>query len=680
VKHLRAPAFIAEEFIAMFKKIFFLFVFFLTVSFAFAEEWRFNTKNDFFNNNDYPVQFGGLDIEADNLAVSPETFVYPYMWIANSIESTISKVDTRTNTEVGRYRTGQQGGANHNPSRTTVDKDGNVWVGNRDNSRTVVKIAGNINDCIDRNGNGIFDTSTGPNDIKNWGDSGPEDECVLLYTKHWWVSSTGPRALAVDNEGYIWVGIWANNMYYKLDPTDGSLISTRGSQKPYGAVIDGNGILWSANKWGSNANQKSISRINTANNAHLGYYTNFRSSSDLTTIPDSAPYGITVDKNNKVWFTNSPVIDQDKGDLPGGGFGYLDNGNLITFNQTHFDPAETDLLWYRGITVDNEGHIWVVAHTLFNGLFADPGSWRTTTGKIYRINSLTNEVMCKQTGFGDYRQPIGAVMDGEYNIWIIFRQNDLSIDDQRHNQLPGRSFKLDTNCQILGSVQLGKSPYTYSDATGAMLQMFSTEGWWKVTIFSSTGNEVNWSNISWMATNSGDEGFINVSLNFSGGGGAISYYMDENLNNENFLYNLDTYKSKNLTIYIKIQNDRYGVSPVLKNLVIRSYDDVVAPPNVDPVVPYEYCLSYAYGTQCSAQGVQDIRRTTAWVGISDPPNSCIVGDELIESGVRCGFMVLSFFSLISLIATILIIFIIYFVVKSRSKKKKKLNKKKPGRR
>jgi hypothetical protein len=127
---------------------------------------------------------------------------FPYIWIANSGEGTISKLATRdhyrknpqtgeqelvkTGQELGRYRTGP---GNGNPSRTTVDQEGNVWVGNRNNN-TITKVGlAEFGNCVDRNGNGIIDTSTGKDDIKSWsgyfgdgqGVANSQDECMLQH-------------------------------------------------------------------------------------------------------------------------------------------------------------------------------------------------------------------------------------------------------------------------------------------------------------------------------------------------------------------------------------------------------------------------------------------------------------------------------------------------------------------
>ena len=122
------------------------------------------------------------DTVPDQLQLNNTTTTLPFIWVPNSNEGTVSKVDTVTGKELGRYRTGPA--SNGDPSRTTVDLQGSCWVGNR-GTGTVVKIglseAGLYNDT---NGDGFMNTSMDLNGDGNV--TGSEilpwcaDECVLL--------------------------------------------------------------------------------------------------------------------------------------------------------------------------------------------------------------------------------------------------------------------------------------------------------------------------------------------------------------------------------------------------------------------------------------------------------------------------------------------------------------------
>src|SRR5690606_12080139 len=112
----------------------------------------------------------------DNCEVKCGETGWSYVWVANSTENTISKIDTREMTEVGRYRTRPD----HlgSPSRTSVSIDAKaVVVANR--SGGITKIWSREEYCTDKNGNGVIDTSTGKLDVLPF----DQDECIAWYTE-----------------------------------------------------------------------------------------------------------------------------------------------------------------------------------------------------------------------------------------------------------------------------------------------------------------------------------------------------------------------------------------------------------------------------------------------------------------------------------------------------------------
>ncbi|MBM4381084.1 MAG: hypothetical protein FJ086_17565, partial [Deltaproteobacteria bacterium] len=220
------------------------------------------------------VVLGGADVE---LRV---------MWIANASESTISRYDTRTGREQGRYVAafprdglGQPNGltgnpaSGHSPSRTAIDLHGNMWVSNRapGGQGSVTKIAASTWSCVDRNGNGVIDTSSdldGDGAISatemitptDW--SAPEeyDECIL-FTQPLGTAGGGVhgRALAIStafadvtSAGVIWAADHDSKRVYRLDPQTGAPapVSPGGPTYvqigfgPYGAAVDSQQRLW----------------------------------------------------------------------------------------------------------------------------------------------------------------------------------------------------------------------------------------------------------------------------------------------------------------------------------------------------------------------------------------------------------------------------------------------------
>ncbi len=167
------------------------------------------------------------------------------VWIANSGEGTISKIDAATATEVARY---QSGGSE--PSRVAVDYRGDAWVANREfeGVSTLVKIAGDPSRCVDATGDGLT-TSTGPADVLPFG----EDECVLFRTD---VGTTGEvaRALAIDGDlgldetsgGNAWVGLHEGHAVVVVDGATGAVLDRIETPNfsPYAAAFDAWGTLW----------------------------------------------------------------------------------------------------------------------------------------------------------------------------------------------------------------------------------------------------------------------------------------------------------------------------------------------------------------------------------------------------------------------------------------------------
>ena len=97
----------------------------------------------------------------------------------------------------------------------------------------------------------MIDTSTGAADVRAYtiaagmGMGQPADECVL-WTANVGTSDAVLRALAIDRgdamrpNGYVWVGGYNNQVFYKLDPNTGATIASarQSPVRPYGGVGD----------------------------------------------------------------------------------------------------------------------------------------------------------------------------------------------------------------------------------------------------------------------------------------------------------------------------------------------------------------------------------------------------------------------------------------------------------
>ncbi len=295
------------------------------------------------NGTEYDPAEGGLIISTDVTNAD-------YLWIVNTNESTLARWDAGTQLEVARYRVGSPAGecpgicCHSGPcnmaSRTVVDGNGDAYVASRGFNMvgSVTKIAGHISDCVDRNDNGMIDTSTTTTPMA-YG----EDECVL------WTADVGPsntllRALAIDGgdamhpEGYVWVGGYNTAEFWKLDPDDGSVllnVPTPGVN-PYGAVVIGDGRLF-------------VGVLGNAQTAHFDT-TAADPAATYTTLPwpafrgCSQAYGITADADGRVWFAGWGCQDALAYDTTSGEW-----SRFIGFGATAG----------RGITVDSTGRVWM---------------------------------------------------------------------------------------------------------------------------------------------------------------------------------------------------------------------------------------------------------------------------------------------------------------------------------
>ena len=311
---------------------------------------------------------------------------WSYVWIANSGEHTISKINTRTLQEEGRYIT--RADQNGNPSRTSVSIDAKaVAVANR--AGGITKIWARPEFCTDKNGNGTIDTSTGKNDLLPW----DQDECVAWFTAFpdattqrpiAWTSGTyNPETCEYENQK-IWTaaangtkgGTWPCDgspgiFVYRLNGDTGVVedtiampdVNCGGTFGPYGAAVDTNNNLWMY-IW-------SAGKI-----VHVDYET-----LEYNTIQGGS-YGITVDTKGRVWVDSGQRYDpmtmqwaSQIGNQPGnggsgvaqdlkgriwkattGGVGWVDSETMMVGDTV---PLPNPGL-ARGVGVDVDGYIWAV--------------------------------------------------------------------------------------------------------------------------------------------------------------------------------------------------------------------------------------------------------------------------------------------------------------------------------
>lgn len=385
-----------------------------------------------------------------------------FIWIANTGEGTISKIDTRTYEEVARYLTGPAGVGN-DPSRTSVNTFSDVYVGNR-GGQSVTKISALGNECPDRNGDGMQKTSQGATDVLPWG----TDDCIIWNTP---VPGGGIiRAVAAQDgapnddtiQPAVWVGGW-NGKIWKLNSENGSIAleTTSPVSGNYGFALDGIGNLWISG-WTDSA----IGRINTLkckDTATCNAEAVCNSEDGDACVKQRIalphrPYGITVDFKQRVWTGGDATSVYDPKKAVGQRF-------------THVQIGFT-----HGIAADEKGFIWVSG--MRAGLF-----------RLEAENPANNMIVP-----GTAQSSKGVAVDLDGKIWSInLTQSTASI------VTPGAG--LADNVVETEIVQNLVSPYTYSDMTGSQLRFATDElGYYRRVFEGCTANnvpETYWSQVRW---------------------------------------------------------------------------------------------------------------------------------------------------------------------------------------
>lgn len=336
----------------------------------------------------------------------------PYLWVANSGEATVSRINTETGVEEARFPVGPS------PSRTAVDFNGNVYIANRafGGQGTVTRV--NARDCAG-------------------------DACVA------WTVNIGPldavpRGIAVDADGYVWVGTYNDRTLRRLDPTTGAVLdSFFVDARIYGIAIDSEGVIWFTNL-----------EIPGFTGGRLGAFdTRTRTVIGTWQVPGcSNPYGVAVD-GDSVWMGN-----------------YTCN-NLVRFNRTSRSFSTyttTGLERTRGVAVDGDGIIWLASYA---------------TNRVARFDPVAN------TFLGTYpvcTGPIGVGVSNDGSIWVpCYGSNNI------HRLNPDGTFR--------AAINVGREPYSYSDLTGFQLRNFtSRRGRWVVPFdCGATAANCSFQDITW---------------------------------------------------------------------------------------------------------------------------------------------------------------------------------------
>jgi hypothetical protein len=350
---------------------------------------------------------------------------FSFIWIANSPEGTVSKIDTETLIEVARYRTGQPGA---DPSRTSVNLKGDVAITNRDGS--ITKIGAIEDQCKEKNGQPGIQTSTGPNDVLAWG----ADECVLWNTALMPASRpaawTSGDLIDPDNpcSGFTGEKVWTSAptgndaIVYILDGETGAILDqvlvpgANGGLGIYGGAVDQNNDFWGVT-------------YSAGPLVHVDYDTMM---AETIPLPIGSAYGFTVDAKGRSWV---------------GGW----DGNLQRYDPETktwlkaMIPAQYQVL-SRGMN-DTKGELWIAA------LFQPQGLLRVDTDTATFIEHIGAATLV------GIQEPTGASIDVQGKVWLVDQSKD-----------GGGAFVYNPMTKAAQWVGGLNGPYTYSDMTGYALK------------------------------------------------------------------------------------------------------------------------------------------------------------------------------------------------------------------
>ena len=438
----------------------------------------------------------GLDDEGSLQLISDARPREKLIWIANTREGSISKVNVETFEELGRFQTGPNDGIEsflngNDPSRTTADPtNGDIYVTNRAHG-SVIKISSAGSLCGPN-------TST-PADLTKrlWSGDSPTDDCIVWNTNLREGRGSGENRvraaalqIATGLDGvinkYVWIGGFNTRTIWKLNADTGQiLLITESPVRPYGFALDRAGNLWISSR-SSNDEPLALGRVDT-NVSHTDTAAweqdvcdtdleGADTSGDTCTKQRITPfegefYGVTVDKSQRVW-------------LGGGTLRRYDLTQPLASRVTEL--VDDNIPTVRGVAADSKGFIY--------------GATTYTTGRasrrfeppVFQVDGTAenwndgthHQVITATDGYGGW----GIAVDAIDQVWVIpyghqnfenhpyatvLKSTDtLGVFDSAYYQgNPNHPVNPDPdgNGIVLEALDFLFGTYTYSDMTGQQL-------------------------------------------------------------------------------------------------------------------------------------------------------------------------------------------------------------------
>ncbi len=462
------------------------------------------------------VRSRGIEVDDDGaLRLTSRRRIRDFIWLADTAYRfhTVSKYSTQPPYRLeGRYCLADPGSptvsnpcGNADPSRTSVNLFGDVYVGDRNNGR-VIKVSAAGLECPDTNGDGVITTWVPDGDDDPMNDPPPlpwgQDDCVVWATNMREHGASDMRGIAAQEvegpdgeiEQYVWAGGSGGQNVYKLDGDTGEvLVATRAPTGMYGMALDGFGNLWMTN--GGSLGRLDTTRCLSQEDCDAAEICATGGADDdlcikqrVLAVPCGS-YGITVDFKSRVWLGGSGMSRYDpRADIGmrwatvpwGGGFGGgpIGGGGSCSPADEFCQPDLECGGFVSGIAADGVGFVWGAGGSagVVRANADRPAEWAIVEGSASSGCGAST-----MGGFTAECTSKGMAVDLFGKIWAV------NMGDTAMVITPGP--EIDNNLVEHGVGMLsGSNRYTYSDMTGIQLRLATNTAGYYQRIFQPCGD------------------------------------------------------------------------------------------------------------------------------------------------------------------------------------------------
>ena len=193
-------------------------------------------------------------------------------------------------------------------------------------------------------------------------------------------NETAPNGVAIDSHGSVWFTLQNESALAKLEPNNGTIteyhipLAKNTGTTTWGIAVDNSRDL----VWFTELVSNSLWSFNMTDHKFAQY--------QLKT-PASFPYGIAIDRNGDVWFTE--ILGNKIGEITA-------NGTLSEFNI----PLPGGYLEPSGITIDNSSRVWFTLAGI-----DEVGSYFHGQFQFYNLTGLIVT-------------PVSIAVDSRGNLWL----------------------------------------------------------------------------------------------------------------------------------------------------------------------------------------------------------------------------------------------------------------------